>query len=177
METLEKNDALGYDIKYYRKLCWDRGEEIDQLKAKIRNLHNIVNSNDIIIYKEKYYKLKCEHELLKVRYNKMFLKHKNGSALIAGSDLSVEETISFVCNFYGVEISNVRGKTRKPEYIRPRHILFFIFWNKDISLTNIGAVMGGRDHSTVIHGRNKIINMISDGEIDGAELAMVNSLQ
>lgn len=73
-------------------------------------------------------------------------------------ELSVPEILDFVCKYYNISPSDVKGKKRKREIVQARHIVMLISKeHTETSLAAIGAELGGRSHSTIIHGVNKII--------------------
>lgn len=53
---------------------------------------------------------------------------------------------------YGITLDDLRGNSRKKEVVCLRHYLMTILKeNTLLSLKEIGQLLGGRDHSTVIH--------------------------
>jgi|TARA_R110002167_G_scaffold75000_1_gene209778 chromosomal replication initiation ATPase DnaA len=68
-----------------------------------------------------------------------------------------------VCKYYGVDKEDVLGKRRHRHIIIPRHIVCYIakFYIPSLSLKTIGKYLGGRDHSTVIHGASSIVDDMS----------------
>lgn len=74
--------------------------------------------------------------------------------------LDVSEIIkNAVNNYYNVDIS---VKTRKKTYVIARHIYMYIcskYTNK--TLREIGESAGVFDHSTVIHAKNKITDLLT----------------
>lgn len=56
----------------------------------------------------------------------------------------------------------LKGKSRVAELIAPRHMMMFLLRNiAGVGLGTVGRWFGGRDHSTVIHARDKIIDLAS----------------
>jgi len=47
------------------------------------------------------------------------------------------------------------NKSRKRELVDARHMIMRLLYDSNISLTQVGIIMGGRDHTTVIHGLKK----------------------
>lgn len=71
--------------------------------------------------------------------------------------LSADQLSDLICGFYNVEKTDVLGPRRNKEYVRPRQILMFLLKNElGLSYPNIGRYLGGRDHTTVMHGCLKI---------------------
>ena len=66
-----------------------------------------------------------------------------------------------VCKYFNVELDDVMGKKRNREYVEPRMVAIYLMCEVlNIPLTNIGQILGGRDHTTVMHARNKIGSQI-----------------
>lgn len=74
---------------------------------------------------------------------------------------SLEKIFTEVCNYYSVDKKDVKSKGRKSEWAWARHVYFWLscrFTKK--KLTQIGRLSSGRDHTTVIHGRNTVRDII-----------------
>ena len=53
------------------------------------------------------------------------------------------------------------GKSKKKELVQPRQICAFLMCDiMNIPLVSIGEAMGGRDHTTIIHSREKVNNLL-----------------
>ncbi len=62
-----------------------------------------------------------------------------------------------VTDFYNVSLPDLLKRSRKKEIVRPRQIAMFLLREETkSSFPEIGAKLGGRDHSTVIHAYVKI---------------------
>lgn len=71
-----------------------------------------------------------------------------------------------VCNYYSIKVADLKGSKRKREVARPRQVLMWILRNEcNLTLEEIGTFLGGRDHSTIIHGVEKISQMYDSSEI------------
>jgi chromosomal replication initiator protein len=68
-----------------------------------------------------------------------------------------ERIAQAVADYYGVEMDALRGQKRDRAIVLPRQIAMFLMREEtDASLLRIGAELGGRDHSTVLHACDKI---------------------
>jgi chromosomal replication initiator protein len=68
-----------------------------------------------------------------------------------------ERITQAVADYYGVDAEILRGQRRDKSIVVPRHIAMFLMREEtDVSLLRIGAELGGRDHSTVLHACEKI---------------------
>jgi len=55
----------------------------------------------------------------------------------------------------------LKGRSRNAEVALPRQIAMFLLREEiGISLPQIGELLGGRDHTTVLHGCEKISDLI-----------------
>ena len=62
-----------------------------------------------------------------------------------------------VCNYFGLTIDDLCSKRRSRDVARPRQMAMYIMRSlTDLSLPKIGDALGGRDHTTVMHGCDKI---------------------
>jgi len=82
--------------------------------------------------------------------------------------------IDIVAEVTGVERMQLLSGRRMADIVRPRQICFYLLKTcTTLSLPLIGRCMGGRDHTTVLHGARKIASLI---ETDDALRALVASL-
>ena len=83
--------------------------------------------------------------------------------------------LSEVCDAYNVSIEEVTSKKRNAELVEPRQVVMYLCRHlTDFSLADIGKILGKKDHTTIIHGVNKIETEISQNE----ELAIkINSIK
>ena len=79
-----------------------------------------------------------------------------------------------VSHYYDVELEALRGQKRDRAIVVPRQIAMYLMREEtDVSLLRIGAELGGRDHSTVLHACKKIDQEVSRNEELRRELAAV----
>lgn len=84
------------------------------------------------------------------------------------------EIMEEVAKYYGVSLSLLKGERRTKMVAWPRQILMYLL-AKDASvpLVEVGRMLGGRDHSTVIHARDKILAELVDNQKVKAEIEEV----
>jgi len=71
--------------------------------------------------------------------------------------ITPERILQAVASYYGVDEKLLKGKTRAREVVIPRQVAMYIMReDTDQSLSEIGAILGGRDHTTVLHGITKV---------------------
>jgi len=65
--------------------------------------------------------------------------------------------ISVVAEHFGVNPEDITSKRRNSEFVQPRQVVMYLCRElTDTSFTNIGKLLGKKDHTTIIHGVNKI---------------------
>ena len=73
------------------------------------------------------------------------------------TSITVEEIIEAVCQYYAVTAEDLRGKRRNQTFALPRQVVMYLSRKlTTTSLPKIGESLGGRDHTTVLHGCAKI---------------------
>jgi chromosomal replication initiator protein len=73
------------------------------------------------------------------------------------SVLTIEEIFDGVCRYYNVDAERMRGKQRDREIAWPRQVAMYVMREEtNASLLQIGSALGGRDHTTIIHGWEKV---------------------
>jgi chromosomal replication initiator protein len=71
--------------------------------------------------------------------------------------LSPERIVETVAKYYGVPSDQLRGKARDKQIVLPRQIAMYLMREEtEAPLLRIGEALGGRDHSTILHGCEKI---------------------
>lgn len=73
--------------------------------------------------------------------------------------------INVVAEHFGVSIDDIVSKKRNKEIALPRQVYMYLCRElTDVSLDSIGSNVGGRDHTTVMHGVDKIKEDINNNE-------------
>jgi chromosomal replication initiator protein len=72
-----------------------------------------------------------------------------------------DEIIKNICDYYNVKPTQLKSAKRDAFLVRPRQIAMFLL-KKELGLTfvEIGNLLGGRDHTTIMHGVEKVENMV-----------------
>ena len=79
--------------------------------------------------------------------------------------LTPERIVSVVAEHFGITSADILSQKKNKEIAHPRQIAMYLCCEMtQTPLQQIGKLMGGRDHSTVIHGRDKIAADLSTNE-------------
>ncbi len=85
----------------------------------------------------------------------------NGETKVQRRRITPEVIIDTVTKYFETSLKDLCGKRRTKDIVIPRQMTMFLLRNElGLNLTDIGELLGGRDHTTVIHGYNKIKNSI-----------------
>ncbi|MBP5225654.1 MAG: chromosomal replication initiator protein DnaA [Lachnospiraceae bacterium] len=80
----------------------------------------------------------------------------------AERQLTPEHIINVVAEHFAVRPEDIKSQKRTREVVLPRQIAMYLIRRlNDLPLVKVGALLGGRDHSTIIHGFEKIDHAIS----------------
>ena len=73
--------------------------------------------------------------------------------------------INVVAEHFGVKPEDITSKKRNSEFVQPRQVVMYLCRElTDTSFTNIGKLLGKKDHTTIIHGVNKVSAEIQTNE-------------
>lgn len=76
-----------------------------------------------------------------------------------------ELIIDIVAEHYGIRPEDICSKKRNSEFVLPRQIVMYLCRElTETSYVNIGKLLGKKDHTTIIHGVNKITSEIKENE-------------
>lgn len=82
------------------------------------------------------------------------------------------EVIASVGAFYGVGVQQLKGERRLKTIVWPRQILMYVLrTDLRLPLEEVGRLLGGRDHSTVLHAESKVRGELEENHRLQAELA------
>ena len=91
--------------------------------------------------------------------------------------ITPQRIVRAVADYYGVNLDQLRSSKREKAIVVPRQIAMFLIREEtDISLLRIGAELGGRDHSTVLHACDKIARELQANEEMRREVSAVREM-
>ncbi|HEX8983639.1 MAG TPA: chromosomal replication initiator protein DnaA [Ktedonobacterales bacterium] len=77
--------------------------------------------------------------------------------------VSIEDILNTVAEYYRIPVDDLKGKQRDKHIVMPRQVAMYLMRQEtEASLLEIGQSLGGRDHSTVLHGCDKITREIDE---------------
>ena len=91
--------------------------------------------------------------------------------------ITPERIVKAVSEYYGVGLDQLKGQKRDKAIVVPRQIAMFLMREEtDVSLLRIGAELGNRDHSTVLHACDKITRESGGNDELRREIAAVREM-
>ncbi|MEK7163680.1 MAG: chromosomal replication initiator protein DnaA [Patescibacteria group bacterium] len=91
--------------------------------------------------------LEIASEILKLHHAKVRNNHV----------ITPHEIINTVGEFFNVGVQQIKGDRRSAHIVRPRQILMYLLrFDAKLPTEEIGRLLGGRDHTTVMHGSEKM---------------------
>ena len=81
--------------------------------------------------------------------------------------------ISTICSFYNIKPTQLKGVKRDAYLVGPRHICMFLLKENGLTHVEIGNLLGGRDHTTVMHAVDKIGEMAEKSEKTREEIMFI----
>src|SRR5680860_70507 len=143
-KAIEKGYVLEKDVLIYIA---------ENVKNNIRELEGALN------------KVIAFHQLKNIEPTIETVKEVLGDFIsnIQARSMSAKDIIDTVAKFYNINTKDLIGNSRKKELVNPRQIAIYLIREElGSSYPSIGNELGGRDHTTAMHGYNKILNEIKN---------------
>lgn len=127
------------------------------IKTNIRELEGSLNKL-IALYKLNNYQDPIDITLA-TRALKDIISSKNNRVV------TPELILDIVADHFNISVADLKSNKRNAEIAIPRQIaMYFIRSMTDTSLKSIGVILGGKDHSTIKYGADKIAIEIKEDE-------------
>jgi chromosomal replication initiator protein len=82
--------------------------------------------------------------------------------ILPTTKLNPRHIISVCAKHFNIKTSDLCGKSRKKELVTARHITAYLLLTQiNLPLEEVGHLLGGRDHTSIMHARDKITNDFS----------------
>ena len=92
----------------------------------------------------------------------------------AGRDMiTIDQIVKAACEYFGVKREDLIGKKKNKEIVVPRQICIYLICDilgQSMPLASIGEYFGGRDHTTVMHARDKISEEIKVNDVTASQV-------
>lgn len=146
----------------------------DQVERQLAEIRSLIRRTED--YQTEIDNLRCgivdkRAEVLRLRAEQ---RAASAEVIIEGTTLDFPRVLAVVSAVYGVNPRDVKGPSRTRQLASARRHIIHILTDRrpDLSLPVIGKLLGGRDHSTILHARdswagvkNNFLRQIA--EVDG----------
>ncbi len=79
--------------------------------------------------------------------------------------VTLDELMTTVGDYYGISRDDLLGRGRNKELVHPRQVVMYLAREElQLTLPQIGDAIGGRDHTTVIYGVDKVTQSIDNDD-------------
>lgn len=133
--------------------------------GSVRDLEGVINS--LLAYSVVY---NCKIDMrLAERVIKRAVK-------IDDKPLTIDDIMDTVCNHFNVSTAAVTSRSRKREYVTARQVSMYLAQKyTKMPASRIGKLVGGRDHSTVIHSCSQIEMRLKTDRLFHDEITSIES--
>ena len=132
--------------------------------GSVRDLEGVINS--LLAYSVVY------NSNIDMRLAERVIKR---AVKVDNKPLTVDDILDKVCDHYSVSQQHVLSRSRKRDYVLVRQVSMYLAQKyTKMPASRIGQLIGGRDHSTVIHSCSTIEQRM---KIDKAFLSEVSSIE
>jgi len=92
-------------------------------------------------------------------------------------NLTAQDIIAATAKYFGVTIAEMTGKKKTKDVVEPRqYCIYLISELLAVPLVTIGNYFGGRDHTTIMHSRNKVVEALKTNVRAGTVVADIKSV-
>ena len=133
--------------------------------GSVRDLEGVVNS--LMAYSIVY------NSNIDMRLAERVIKR---AVKVDNNPLTIDDILEKVCGHFGVEQRQVSSKSRKRSFVQVRQVSMYLAQKfTKMPAGRIGQLIGGRDHSTVIHSCNTIEQRLKVDKAFSAELTSIEN--
>ena len=134
--------------------------------GSVRDLEGVVNS--LMAYSIVY------NSAVDMRLAERVIKR---AVKVDNHPLTVDDILDKVCSHYGVAQQHVFSKSRKRDYVLVRQVSMYLAQKyTKMPSSRIGQLIGGRDHSTVLHSCSTIEQRLKVDKAFSAEISSIENM-
>lgn len=181
--TLEDRLRTRFEQGLYADLSLpDLETRIAILQKKVEQLENRDIPEDVLIFIAQHTNTSIralEGDLLQISAQASLLRREPSVELareVLGTgggavDITPEIIVAATAEYFGLSIKDLESPRRSRPVSHARQVAMHLIRRMtNLSLVSIGAVLGGRDHATILHGDNKIEHEITENETTRREV-------
>ena len=83
------------------------------------------------------------------------------------NDITLDKVVKSVCEYFDLTRDMLLSRSRKRQFVQARQIAMYLSRNyiPNISLSTIGAEIGGKDHATVLHACSTVQDLMETDKV------------
>ena len=95
----------------------------------------------------------------------------------AEDSVTADRITERVCRYYHVKKEDLVGKKKTKEIVEPRQVCFYLITDMlALPLKTIGEMFGGRDHTTIMHARDKVAEKMQTNQKTKVEVSDIKDM-
>lgn len=103
--------------------------------------------------------------LIKEAVTLVIAKHALQDLVSRRASITIDMVIDAVVEFFGLTTEDITGTSRSKRVAGPRQMVMYLAREETkASLPQIGEALGGRDHTTIMYGCDKVTKMVEENE-------------
>ena len=157
---LKKAEKIGYSISIEAaKLLAEKEQDVRSLEGMLLRAATLARSGEIT--------------------EEIVAKTSKGANNEKSHAVHAEDVIEVVCEFYRVKPTQLRGPKRDAALVRARQIAMFLLYAElKLTYVEIGNLLGGRDHTTIMYGVEKMESLVDkEGVVSEDIMGIKNKLR
>lgn len=133
-------------------------ETIDFISSNVNsNIRELEGAFIQVVTYAKAYGIKADKETVKKALSKTIISPNE-------KNVKPAKVITEVAKFFNIDIKEIKGKRRTKNLVAPRHVAMYLLKElNQLTFVEIGQILGGRDHTTIMHGTEKVQKEIDNG--------------
>lgn len=77
--------------------------------------------------------------------------------------LHAEDILKAICEYYRIKPTLIKGPKRNASLVRARQVAMYMLYDKlKLTYVEVGNFLGGRDHTTIMHGVDKVKKLVDN---------------
>lgn len=137
----------------------------ENANGSVRDLEGVINS--LMAYSIVY------NSALDMRLAERVLKR---AVKVDNHPLTIDDIMEKVCQHFGVTQQQVFSRSRKRDYVQVRQVSMYLAQKyTKMPASRIGLLIGGRDHSTVLHSCNTVEQRLKIDQAFSAEISSIEN--
>jgi chromosomal replication initiator protein len=154
-----QNPDFDTRVAILRAKCQERGDVVDESILTLIAASLESNAREL---EGKLIQIIQSCKLLNQPVNEESVRRFLGAPQPTTTRSDYKKIISSVNQYFNIKMIDLTGPARKKELVFPRQLVMYLLYEDcQLPYERIGDILGGRDHTTIMHGVDKIKQTIT----------------